>query len=189
MKILIATDCYIYNLGGITASVLALSSGLRSYGHEVKVLALSNNNQSFKDGENYFIKSFPAFYYPGMRTSFALNDSLIHELEDWNPDIIHVQTEGSALRFSNRIEKHCDSTMVMTCHTDYSHFLFGNRKNFPLIKGLMSASGHVLYRNAVRLTAPSKKAAEFPFLNTFQNRLTVVPNGMQLEKYQMKFSR
>ena len=29
MKILIATDCYIYNLGGITASVLALCAGLR----------------------------------------------------------------------------------------------------------------------------------------------------------------
>ena len=45
MKILIANDCYIFNMGGITGSVLALCSGLRSLGHEVKVLGLSNSNR------------------------------------------------------------------------------------------------------------------------------------------------
>ena len=80
MKILITTDCYIYNLGGITASVLALSNGLRSRGHEVRILSTSNGNQSFHNGDDYFIRSFPAFYYPGLRTSFALNDPLLKEL-------------------------------------------------------------------------------------------------------------
>ena len=83
MKILIATDCYIHNLGGITASVLALSNGLRCRGHEVRILAMSNDNQSYHNGEDYFIRSFPAFYYPGLRTSFALNDPLLKELAAW----------------------------------------------------------------------------------------------------------
>ena len=51
MRILIATDCYIFNMGGITGSVLALCSGLRSLGHEVRVIGLSNNNKSFKNAE------------------------------------------------------------------------------------------------------------------------------------------
>ena len=188
MKILIATDCYIYNLGGITASVLALRQGLLRYGHEVKILSLSNTNKSFKDGEDYFIRSFPAFYYPNMRMSFVRKDPLLEELESWGPDIIHLQTEGSARRFSNLIKKHCNATMIMTCHTDYSHFLFGKKKNFPLIKALMKVSGYVLYRNATRLTVPSQKAAEFSFLQTLQKRLSVIPNGMEFEKYQNQFT-
>ena len=55
------------------------------YGHEVKILALSNNNKSFKNGDDYFIKSFPAFYYPGMRMSFAkkvYNDAIYERLNN-----------------------------------------------------------------------------------------------------------
>ena len=188
MKILITTDCYIFNLGGITASVLALCKGLRYYGHEVKVLGSSNSNKSFKDGDNYFIKSFPAFYYPGMRISFAKRDPLIRELEEWKPDIIHVQTEGTARRFSNVIMKHCNIPIVMTCHTDYGHFIFGKGKNFPPVKALASLIGRYLYRRASRVIAPSQKAAEFPFLHMVRNRVTVIPNGMELEKYRKQFS-
>lgn len=189
MKILIATDCYIYNMGGITASVLALCSGLRNLGHEVKVLALSNSNKSFKDENNYFIRSIPALYYPGMRISFAKKDQLLRELVEWQPEIIHVQTEGSARRFSKLIQKRCDATMIMTCHTDYGQFIFGNRKNNPFIKGMMSNIGYILYRKTTRLTVPSEKASKFPFLSKMKNYINVVPNGMELEKYRNKFSK
>lgn len=47
MKILIATDGYKFNTGGITASVLALCSGLRKKGHEVKVLSPSNRDNMY----------------------------------------------------------------------------------------------------------------------------------------------
>ena len=62
MKILISTDCYLFNVGGVTASILALSAGLRRLGHEVKTLSLSNTHQSFRNQDDYFIRSFPAVY-------------------------------------------------------------------------------------------------------------------------------
>ncbi len=188
MKILVATDCYIYNLGGITASVLALIKGLRRQGHEVRTLALSDTNRSFRQGDDYFIRSFPAFYYPGLRMSFAVRDPLLKELEAWDPDIIHVQTEGSARRLSERIRKHCRAPMVMTCHTDYGYFIFRKMRNLPPVRALLSASGRFLYRHAARVTAPSLKAAEFPFLRWVHGRVTVVPNGMEIEKYRNRFS-
>ena len=187
MKILIATDCYLFNLGGITASILALSKGLRKQGHAVKILSLSNKFKSYKDGDDYFIRSFKAIYYPGMRTSFAINDCLLKELAEWNPDIIHLQTEGSVRCFANRILKHTNATMIMTCHTDYGHFIFGRYKNNPLVEKIMSYTGRVLYRKATKVTVPSKKATEFPFLKTVKNKIIIVPNGIDLEKYQNKF--
>lgn len=102
MKILIATDCNRYNLGGVTASIFALCTGLRRCGHEVKTLSLSNCNRSFQDGDDYYIRSFPAFFYQDLRISFAMNDPYINELAKWEPDVIHLQSEGSAERMAKK---------------------------------------------------------------------------------------
>ena len=102
MKILIATDSYKFHTSGVTASILALCAGLRNMGNEVKVLSPSDCRKSFRDGDDYFIKSIPAFYYPGMRFAVSHNDSLIKGLEAWNPDVIHIQTEGSAYTMSKK---------------------------------------------------------------------------------------
>ena len=184
MRILISTDCYLFNIGGITASVLALCTGLRRLGHEVKTLSLSNCGRSFKDGDDYYIRSFPAFYYPGMRISFAMHDPLLKELEEWDPDLIHIQTEGSPRWMSLKISKHSGAPIVMTCHTDYGYFVFGKYKSLPPVKAIMRRAGKILYRRAVRVTVPSQKAADFPFLQEVQDRLTVIPNGMETGKYQ-----
>ena len=188
MKILITTDCYLNNIAGITASVLALCKGLRRYGHEIRTLSLSDCNQSFRDGKDYYIKSFPAYYYEGMRSSFAMRDPLLQELAEWRPDIIHVQTEGATYRMALRIRKQCSAPLIMTCHTDYAHFVFGKYKSLAPVKLLMRLTGKILYRQADRVTVPSQKAAHFPFLSSVEDRLTVVPNGMEIEKYQNQFS-
>ena len=166
--------------------MLALCAGLRRKGHEVKVLSPSSSNKSFHDGDDYFIKSVPAFYYPGMRIGFSINDTLVKELEEWRPDIIHVQTEGSAYIMSKRIMKHCGAPLVMTCHTDYAHFVFGHLRSLPPIKAFMCSIGKIIYKNAVKVIAPSQKARNFPILRSVQERVIVLPNGLELEKYQKK---
>ena len=188
MKILIATDCYKFNTGGVTASILALCKGLRRSGHEVKVLAPSGNYKTFRDGDDYFIKSLPAFYYPGLRVAFSFRDPLLKELEEWNPDIIHVQTEGSSYIMSKRILKRSDAALIMTCHTDYAHFVFGRLRSFSPIEAFMCGIGKILYRKAVKVIAPSQKAQNFPFMRALQKRMTVIPNGIELEKYQKTLS-
>ncbi len=61
MKVLLATDCYTFQTGGVTNVVLSLESGLRRKGCEVKVLALSNTHKSYKEGESFYIRSSPFF--------------------------------------------------------------------------------------------------------------------------------
>ena len=165
-----------------------MCNGLRRRGHEVKTLSLSDCNKSFRDKDDYYIKSFPAFYYPGMRMSFAMRDPLLKELEEWKPDVVHIQTEGSPRSMALKISKHCNIPVVMTCHTDYGHFVFGKYKSLPPAKKLLQVVGKCLYRQADRVTAPSQKAAEFPFIYSTRDRLTVIPNGMNIEKYQKHFS-
>ena len=183
MKVLIATDCYKRNTGGITASVLSLCAGLRRKGHEVKVLSPSGSHKSFRDGDDYYIASVPAFYYPGMRIAVSVHNSLLRELEAWDPDVIHAQTEGSAYMISKKIMKHCGAPLIMTCHTDYAYFVFGRLRAFPPVRALMCSVGRLLCKNAVKVIAPSEKAGHFSFLHSVQERLVVIPNGIESEKY------
>lgn len=188
VKILIATDSYKFNTGGVTASVLALCRGLRRMGHDVKVLAPSEGLKSFRDGDDFYIKSVPAFYYPGMRVAFSIHDPLLKELEAWHPDVIHIQTEGAAGVICKGLVKRCGSPLVMTCHTDYARFVFGRMHSLPPIEAFMCGMGKIIYKDADRVIAPSRKAGNFAFLHSVQNRIAVIPNGIEMEKYRKTIS-
>ena len=184
MKILIATDFYKNNLGGVTSSVFALCKGLHYYRHEVKVLTMSSDTKSHHENDEYLLGSLPAFYAPGMRFSLRTYDPLIEELINWRPDIIHVQSEGSALFMARKIQKECNIPLIMTAHTDYAYFVFKQMKDDPLIKKFTALIGKIIYAPAYKIIVPSSKALGFSFLKPYKDRLIVVSNGIELEKYQ-----
>ena len=94
MKVLLATDCYLFQTGGVTSVVTSLENGMRKNGCEVKVLALSNSNRSYREGDSYFVRSRRFPDYPEHRFSLAMHDPLLDELMEWNPDIIHIHTDA-----------------------------------------------------------------------------------------------
>lgn len=105
MKILLASDCYTYQINGVSRVVRSLSRGLCAMGHDVRVLAPANSFKSFRNGADYYIKSVPALYYKGERFSLNLWDPLIRELTEWEPDIIHLHSEGGVALLTDRIRK------------------------------------------------------------------------------------
>jgi 1,2-diacylglycerol 3-alpha-glucosyltransferase len=123
-----------------------------------------------------------------MRFSVKINDPLIEELIEWKPDIIHVQSEASVLMMAKKIQKKCNVPLIMTSNTDYTYFLFGKMKNKPMIRKLSTIVGKVFYAPAFRIIVPSKKALDFSFLQPYKDRLIVVPNGIELNKYQKTLS-
>ena len=188
MKILLATDCNLYNVSGVTTSVLALSAGLRRLGHEVRTLSFSDRNSSFRRGDDYYIRSYPALYYPGMRISFAKNDPLVLSLEAWKPDVIHVHTEGSAYSLALVIKKHTGAVLIKTCHAFYDLYAFGKFFSLPMLKSVSVYVGGRLYGPAVKVIVPSAKALDFPILTKVRDRLVVIPNGVDTGKYKNRFT-
>ncbi|MDO5132943.1 MAG: glycosyltransferase [Eubacteriales bacterium] len=188
MKILIASDCYTNNTNGVTTSILALSSALRRLGHEVKILSLSDSSRSFRSGDDYFIKSFPSLYYPDLRTSLVIKDPLLDELTAWKPDVVHVHTDGSSHRMALKIRKQCGVPLVKTCHTYYEYFAFGRFSTLPPLKVLSRFVGGRLYQQADIVTVPSYKSTGFSFLEKMSDRLVVIHNGIELDKYRNRFS-
>lgn len=178
-----ASDCYIYQTGGIANVVLSLTHGLREQGHDVRVLALSNSKESYKDDYSYFIASFPVFYYPEQRRSLVFKDPLFDELIGWKPDIIHLHTEGSIARMADMIAKATGAPIVMTTHTDYAHFIFGRFKDALPIRFFAKVWGRSTYKRATAVIAPSEKAKHFLTLQSVADRVRVVPNGIEPERY------
>ena len=101
MKILITTDLYLTSTNGVVTSVRNLTEGLRSKGHEVRILTVSENLDTYKEGDVYFVRSIPiGFIYPDMRMPISYRNYLIKELIDWKPDVIHSQCEFFSYQYA-----------------------------------------------------------------------------------------
>ncbi len=118
MKVLITTDWYAPVINGVVTSVLLLKRELEARGHEVRVVTLSNTMHSYKDGNVYYMGSVSANrIYPGARLRVNRTRSLLRELLNWRPDVIHSQCEFSTFRVAYALSNHLDAPIVHTYHT------------------------------------------------------------------------
>ena len=184
MKILIATDTYIYQTSGAANVVITLAEALRGLGHDVKVLAPANGRTSHRSGNDFFIRSFPAFFYPDVRLCPVRSDPIIDELKCWKPDLIHLHTEASIARMARDIAAATSAPMVITTHTDYAQYVFGRFKNALCPRLICRMFGRRLYRGAAAVVVPSEKARGFAMAQAAGDRLVVIPNGIHLERFQ-----
>lgn len=189
MKILLASDNYKYHNDGVARVVVSLAESFRSLGHDVRVLSPSNSLKSFKRDRDYFIRSVPAPYYPGLRLSFNLRDALIKELLDWKPDIIHLHTEGAIALIVDQMTKVRPVPVVMTVHTNYTYYLFGRFREIPLVKRAIASIGYFFYRRADYLIAPSEKVLSFPYMKHFFDHIRVIPNGIDPKAWEKTISQ
>lgn len=123
MKILITTDLFTIETNGVVTSVKNLWDELKKKGHEVKILTLSENVHSHRDGEVYYIRSMPFAVYPNVRMPLTYRHRLIKELIEWKPDVIHTQCEFFTYQFARRISKKTGAPIVHTYHTLYEQYV------------------------------------------------------------------
>ena len=93
MKILLATDTWSPAVNGVVRSVQLLRRELQACGHEVRVLTLSGTCESTMQDDVYALGSVSAEQvYPGARVGVCPTSSLLRELEQWHPDIVHARS-------------------------------------------------------------------------------------------------
>jgi 1,2-diacylglycerol 3-alpha-glucosyltransferase len=188
MKILITTDEYIGKINGVTTSVLTLKEELIKKGHEVRVLALSQDRKSMILNGDYFIGSFVILKKTQDRFTFKWNDKLIKKIICWKPDIIHAQSEFATYLLARKIAKACNIPIIHTCHAMYEYYtdyFFPNKK---IGKKIIEILSNKIYNKSKLLIVPSlklKKAIENYNVNT---RIEVIPTGIDIENYQKKLA-
>ena len=105
MKILITTDLYTTDTNGVVTSIKNLKEALTDRGHDVRVLTVSENRESYTKGDDeYYVKSLSLeWVYPNVRMPYSYHNDILREIIEWKPDIIHSQCEIFSMRFAKII--------------------------------------------------------------------------------------
>ena len=190
LKILITTDLYTTETNGVVTSVKNLFDELTANGHDVKILTISDNLHSHKDGAVYYIRSVPLkAVYPDLRMPVSYRHKLIQEIIDWKPDVVHSQCEFFSYQFAARISRITGAPIVHTYHTLYEQYLTSyvvpsKRLGDYLAKVLSRAR----LKRVKTLVAPTQKVEHTLEAYGMKAPISVVPSGISLEQHHQRLT-
>ena len=108
MKILITTDAYFPMINGVAISTEILYRQLKANGHDVRILTLSNKGAGYISGDIYYLNAKSIKIYPDAKIiKPEFKNRIIKNILEWEPDIIHSQTEFSTMFIAKYIRRKC----------------------------------------------------------------------------------
>lgn len=189
LKILITTDLYTTNTNGVVTSVQNLFDELTAKGHDVRILTISNDLHSHKEGAVYYIRSLPlGMVYPDVRMPTSFHHRLIQELIDWKPDVIHSQCEFFSFQFASRISRITGAPIVHTYHTLYEQYVTYLVPSKRLGNVLVRVLSRQRLKKVRILVAPTQKVEDALLSYGVQNPISVVPSGISLEQHHQRLT-
>ncbi len=190
LKILITTDLYTTNTNGVVTSVQNLFDVLSAKGHDVRILTISADHHSHKEGAVYYIRSAPlGAVYPDVRMPLSYRHRLIQELIDWKPDIIHSQCEFFSFQFASRISRITGAPIVHTYHTLYEQYVSYLVPSRRLGRTLVRVLSRKRLKKVSTVVAPTQKVENALQGYGLNNPISIVPSGISLEQHHQRLSR
>lgn len=189
MRILITTDLYAPAINGVVTSIVSLKKSLENLGHDVRVLTLADYGYINEVDQVYAVSSLNVDkVYPGARVKLFSDRSIIRDLIEWQPDVVHTQSEFSTFRMAKQIAQHLNIPIVHTYHTiyeDYTHYFSPSRTTGRKIVSLFTKR---VLNDVESVIAPTNKVQNI--LNNYgvSQPISVIPTGIQLERFQERIS-
>lgn len=95
MRIAILTDTYIPDKNGITTSIDNFTKLMADDGHQVMILAPKGTRYKDKKYPNITVKRYASFMAPSyddMQIALPFIWTMVKDLKEFNPDVVHIQT-------------------------------------------------------------------------------------------------
>lgn len=193
MKILFVADSYYPHINGVYYFVQRLALRLKNEGHEVAVIAPSESmrhSQTAVDGINVFgIASFSLVIYRSIRLPipFLLKKHLRQLVEEFNPDIIHIQNHFSLNKALINANKKYGYPVIGTNHfmtENFTSFIRSAKWKKILEKWIWSGFAKVFNRT-LAVTTPSQTAARL-IRAKLKVDVIAISNGIDLKKFYPK---
>ncbi len=189
MKILITTDLFTVTTNGVVTSVRNLYDELTSHGHAVRILTLSNNRHSRREGDFYYIRSTSlGAVYPDVRMPTSFRHPMIQELIDWRPDVIHSQCEFFTFQYALRISRKTGAPIIHTYHTLYEQYFGYLLPSKKLGKQVVKVLSRKRLKKVERVIAPTHKVEDALRSYGLDNPISVIPSGIDLAQHKVRIS-
>lgn len=175
---------------GVATACRTLAQGLAAQGHSVLVVAPSQTGRGYSErDENYDIvriRSFPLPFRKNLRVSVTYDREMRRVLDEFQPDVVHVQTQLTVGLGMLRAAVKSGVPVVATNHVMPDNMI----KN---IKGLSTVSrplsyiiseyGSLLYRGANRIVMPTESALGLFNLERVEAPAIAISNGINLDRF------
>lgn len=185
MKILITTDSYLPTINGVVTSILNLENELLKRGHDVRILTLKQSEPWLTTKSNvYMIPSISAeMIYPDARILRSFAKMEAKKIIQWQPDIIHSQSEFSTFTIAHRLAKELHIPLVHTYHTvyeDYTHYFSPSKRVGK--KAVQKFSDFVLGKTN-GIIAPTEKVRHLLEAYGIEKPIYTIPTGVNLSSF------
>lgn len=188
MKILITTDLFTTETNGVVTSVKNLWDELQKKGHDVRILTLSENRHSRREGNVTYIRSMPIGVYPDVRMPTSYKHALIKEIVEWKPDVIHSQCEFFSFGFAKYISKMTGAPIVHTYHTMYEQYVSYAIPCERLGKWLVRVFSRKRLHRVHTIIVPTRKVENTLRGYDIEKPICVIPSGICLDQHTVRLT-
>lgn len=191
MKILIASDLHYPTINGVATFARNLARGLADHGHEVLVIAPSQNGKKSKevDGNHVIVRtiSVPFPFYQNYRISLNPIREVKKIIDDFDPDVIHIQMLMGIGQATMKIGNKYGIPIVSTNHAIPENLMDNLRLLAPVsrpINYILKSYGARFHSKADYVTLPTQSAIDM--LNASDKigvPMEAVSNGIDLARF------
>lgn len=186
MKIAIFAETYLPYLNGVVTHICVLKSGLEKLGHEVLIVtADAHARHHYIENGVLHCPAVTSKHIYGYGLASPISQRRLNIISNFNPDIIHVQTEFGVGLSGIMIAKFLSIPLVYTMHTMYDDYIYyiAPGKLVPLVKKLSHGYARIIAGSVNAITGPSVKIQEYFRSNGVKKQVNVIPNTIEIEKF------
>ena len=154
MRIVIATDAWSPQVNGVVNSLKNTKKELEALGHDVLMITPEG------------CRTFPCPTYPEIRLALFQGHRIRRILEDFNPDSIHIATEGSIGLTVRRLCRRLGLQFTTAYHTQFPEYV---RARFPIPIALTMRLLRWFHSGAARTMVPTRAVKRLLEERQFRN--------------------
>ncbi len=192
MKILITSDLYPPVINGVATFSYNLAHGLSAAGHEVVVIAPSQDGKRSTEHDGkiviHRVRSVIFPFYQNIRICVTPQLEVRNIIKDFRPDVIHNQMPLAIGQAAMQIGRRYDIPLISTSHAMPENLMDNLKKLSAFstpINYMLSDFGRRFHDKSDAITSPTKSGLKGfdKFVARLHAPLYVISNGINLEAF------
>ena len=186
MNIALFTDTYPPFINGVSTSVYNLAHTLMDHGHNVIVVTPRSDDGELEFKDNVLrVPGVEMKKLYGYRLTKIYSSSLFNIIKDFDPDVIHNQTDSTIGIFAKICARQLNCPTVYTYHTSLEDYTYYITKGFfdRLAKKIVRSYSNSVAKYSTEYITPSIKIKEFMRYAGNDIYVNVIPTGINFSLF------